>query len=704
MAPYQQFIDRLGDWNPQLLREFRGNLKRSSVVIVIGLSLVLQIAIFGLFSVGLPGAVQPDQLRLGTYPDIEINSVPSPRAAAVPVSSLAIVQSVFKEITVESAQPLSTDDADAVLPGDHLLTIDGQAMPSTTGDFSGLIQAIRGSSDPYSIGEEYVNRDQIGTWVELSLWREGRGEFAVKLPRVVVADYQSSYCRLGGSHIPGVYYPNRCAVTADAKAYAVDWVHWYETLFVVMGGVLIFAVMGLGTILLIGNLDQERRRGTLNFVRLSPRSSGNILLGQLLGVPSCLYLGVAIALPAHIYTGLQGGLSPIAIASFYAVLAIQTLVFYSAALLLGLVNVGLGSFQAWLGSGLVIGFQWFMLLIAHTSVTVPSPNAVFGTYLLTPFFSLRQLVPQAFSNNYAYDPGVELQSPPVIWFLGHTVGPLEYPLLVAINGFVLTACLWQALHRRYNNTQGTILSRRYSYGLTCGLVAMMLGFAVGSGTNLDQASRVITDNGITLTLMITVYFLGLLVALTPTRQTLQDWARFRQSRVAETHRKSLWRDLVFGDTSSPLLALVINLGIAFGLVFAWVLVTPLALTPAMGLSLLSCMGILLIYGLLSQIITLSRVKKTGVWAGGTIMLSFLLPGMLVAVLGGIENRFPGLSLATFPWIMFEGVSASAAFALLGQWIAIAAMTGIYVRQLHQAGESASKALMNNSLRRLKAQP
>ncbi|MEM9487405.1 MAG: hypothetical protein AAGA83_27375, partial [Cyanobacteria bacterium P01_F01_bin.116] len=50
-------LDRLGDLNPQLMRELKGRLKRFPVITAIVLSVLCQIAIIVGFWTALPGAV-----------------------------------------------------------------------------------------------------------------------------------------------------------------------------------------------------------------------------------------------------------------------------------------------------------------------------------------------------------------------------------------------------------------------------------------------------------------------------------------------------------------------------------------------------------------------------------------------------------------------------------------------------------------------
>jgi hypothetical protein len=48
------WLDRLGNWNPQLLREIRGKLKLRNLIVAIGLSLLFQILPLLFYSQRIP--------------------------------------------------------------------------------------------------------------------------------------------------------------------------------------------------------------------------------------------------------------------------------------------------------------------------------------------------------------------------------------------------------------------------------------------------------------------------------------------------------------------------------------------------------------------------------------------------------------------------------------------------------------------------
>jgi ABC-type Na+ efflux pump permease subunit len=59
-------------------------------------------------------------------------------------------------------------------------------------------------------------------------------------------------------------------------------------MFMSLSVFVLFIMLGVGTYMLISNLANEERRGTLNFIRLSPQSTLSVLGGKLLGVPILL--------------------------------------------------------------------------------------------------------------------------------------------------------------------------------------------------------------------------------------------------------------------------------------------------------------------------------------------------------------------------------------------------------------------------------
>jgi ABC-type Na+ efflux pump permease subunit len=138
--------------------------------------------------------------------------------------------------------------------------------------------------------------------------------------------------------------------------YIINWELWFRDIFTWLSVIGCFTILVAGTYLIISDLANEQRRETLNFIRLSPQSAQSILLGKMLGVPMLLYLAVFLAIPLHLWSGLAANIPLVEIFSFYAVIIGACILYYSGALLFGLVGSWLSGFQAWLGSGAVFVF------------------------------------------------------------------------------------------------------------------------------------------------------------------------------------------------------------------------------------------------------------------------------------------------------------------------------------------------------------
>ncbi|WP_426549040.1 hypothetical protein [Dapis sp. BLCC M126] len=107
---------------------------------------------------------------------------------------------------------------------------------------------------------------------------------------------------------------------------------------------IFLAVMLIGGVyMLVEDIAEEKRLGTLNFIRLSPQSSQKILLGKLLGVPILIYLAVAISLPLYLWATISSGLSLSGFLRVSVVLITFCCFFYNLSLLVAF----LGVTQAW---------------------------------------------------------------------------------------------------------------------------------------------------------------------------------------------------------------------------------------------------------------------------------------------------------------------------------------------------------------------
>ena len=146
-------------------------------------------------------------------------------------------------------------------------------------------------------------------------------------------------------------YDPKCVRDALGN-FTINWPQWWLEIFYWLSILSVLALLVAGTYMLVSDLDKEERRGTLNFIRLSPQSAKTIFLGKILGVPILLYLAAILAVPLHLYSGLAAQIPLNGILCFYIAVLASCALFYSAAMLFGLTTSWLGGFQPWLASGM----------------------------------------------------------------------------------------------------------------------------------------------------------------------------------------------------------------------------------------------------------------------------------------------------------------------------------------------------------------
>lgn len=469
----------------------------------------------------------------------------------------------------------------------------------------------------------------------------------------------------------------------DALGFVINWQVWWLELFLWLSMIGVFTLLVAGTYLLISDLAHEERRGTLNFIRLSPQSPENILVGKLLGVPILLYLVAVLAVPLHLGAGLAAQIPLIRILSFYSVLLSGCFFFYSAALLFGLVSTWLGGFQAWLGSGVVL------LLLANASLRPIEGFLGDLLKLFSPSLILQYLIAATGLNpvfSFSYLKIQDLQ-----WFsLPLGVGTLSVASSLLLNYGLWTYWSWQALKRRFPNPSKTILSKRQSYLLVACFEVVLLGFAV-----VSKRSDGLLVFQILLVLNL-LLFLSLIVVLTPGRQTLQDWPRYRRQQAFS---RNLWNrlfmsDLVWGEKSPALVAIAINLAITSTILVPWIVFSQDSNQLQAFLSLVISCNLILIYATITQLIMLMRTQKQALWVIGTLGAVIGLPTVIVIFLSASPSKIPGLWLVTpFAAAAIEYTSTTTVFlALLGQWSILTLFTLQITRQLKKVGESTSKTL------------
>ena len=410
-------------------------------------------------------------------------------------------------------------------------------------------------------------------------------------------------------------YSNQvCYAQNEAGNWVINWQLWWLDLFIILSITSIFALLVVGTYLLIADTVQEESRGTLNFIRLTPQSAGSVLLGKILGVPILVYTAIALLLPLHLVAGLQSHIPLGLILAFDLTVVASCAFFYCLALLWSLLDFGVSGFKPWFASGL-LGF----LLLFSTAILfgedVRLDHFLAWTLMFHPGIVLTYLIDASHLrfgtiNFLSTDNLAELSFYGQALWTKTTVGIG----LILVNFSLWTYWCWAILKRRFHNPEKTILSKVYSYWLTAWFALISLGFTLQTEASnltgdLSDDTYLISNNFVFLQVCLSLFGLGLIFALSPHRQTLYDWARYRH----QSQGNSLWKELVLGDNSPSTIAIAINLAIAIIFISPSIfLLLPQSHQYVFWGMVLSATNILL-YAVIAQFLLTIKTRKRAVW-------------------------------------------------------------------------------------------
>jgi hypothetical protein len=529
------------------------------------------------------------------------------------------------------------------------------------------------------------------------------GAYANRLPNSLNTYYSHYYCL-------ETYKQNNDNLNVCLKDTAgqvlINWDLWWLDIFLWLSFVAVFALFVAGTYMLISDLAKEEKNGTLNFIRVSPRSTQTILLGKLLGVPILLYLLVVCAIPLHTWAGLSAQIPLGLIIVFDSAVIAGCIFFYSLAMLFGLTTAYLGGFQAWLGSGLVFS------CLAFTSIGLDQEycgpvfyNSVDWLNLFNPAILLPNLVSNNLASlqtvgNYFNDDNLSSWQ----WFywpLGASV--VSILGLMLLNYCLWTYWIWQWLSRRFPNPTATVISKSESYKLVAFVQLMLLGFALSNSPSpvyyYDTSAFLNSffENLCWILSLNLLLFAGLIATLSPHRQTVQDWARYSHNNQF----KSLWQDLVWGEKSPPIVAIALNAIFTAGLLVFWILLWPEETTKTAALgSLLLFITAITIYTVIAQLMLLMKTQKRGLWAVSTVWTLIVLPLLVFTLLSLEPDDQPFFWLfSAFSWAATEHISFNAVLlAFVAQVVILGGLTWLLKRRVNHLGESATKALLKPGLK------
>jgi hypothetical protein len=515
--------------------------------------------------------------------------------------------------------------------------------------------------------------------------------FQIQLPThsVGLQYYTNKYC----TGVDKSYYEEPLCLKDGFDNFIINWQLWSLDIFTSLSLIGCFTLLVAGSYLLINDLAKEEKRQTLNFIRLSPQSPQSILSGKILGVPILLYLVIFLAVPLHLWLGFSAKIPLISILSFYTDVVATCFLYYNGSLLFGLVGSWLGGFQAWLGSGVVLGF----LFLTHKAIIREMPDDY--PLIILRLFNPSNLTPHSALGDSSTFAKFHWFSLPLGESFFTTVG---FSLL--INGLG-TYCIWQSLQRCFRDESATILSKKQSYLLTSGFALITIGCANWQELVLKEFPRpqLLYENFVCLFLLDFGLFLYLIMALNPHRQTLQDWARYRKIySYQQLGDGKLVKDLIWGEKSPGLLAIALNAMIAITSLSIFILLchVPLDYKLPAFFSLALAGSLAMLYAALAQLVLLMKNQHRVFWATGIVGAAIVLPAIIVAMFSSYANHnsFLWLFSIAAPILVIspDGKSLSAMtlfVAIISHWTIAGLLLFQLTRQLKKAGESATKALL-----------
>ncbi len=383
---------------------------------------------------------------------------------------------------------------------------------------------------------------------------------------------------------------------------------------------------------------------------------------------------------------------------FYGITIACCAFFYTAALFYGLAVPKLMGFQAWLGGGAVLFFLWGM-----TAFTVESHqedaigNVADWLTLFYPGKVLAYLVHATSVAEKAHYLNLE-QITQLSWFQLHLwENAFTGMFFILLNLGIGIYFLGQGIKRRFHNPIATPITKQQSYWLTTSLVAILAGFSLESLDYYDRPTG-LWENMLGLLCFQVPLFLGLIAALSPERQTLQDWARYRHQAGAKNTSKNLLQDLIWGEKSPSTLAIAINLAIASLIQLPLLLILPLEhYKLAAFTGILLNISIMLIYASVAQLMLMMKTSKRQIWAAATITGLIAAPLTIFGLFQLNPSGYSGVWLfSVLPAVATQDAGAGEILlALITQWGAILALAFFMMKQLKAAGASATKALLSS---------
>jgi hypothetical protein len=491
------------------------------------------------------------------------------------------------------------------------------------------------------------------------------------LDRQKLIETHSNYCTSSFD----IRYDGKLCHLGMNGGFEINWQKWWLDIFSCLSWILPLGLILGSVYTLVADLVREEKRGTLNFIRLSPQSAQTIFLGKIIGVPILIYLAIAATLPLHLIAGINAGGSIFLLLGWYLAIGSLSFLFASTTVL----YVLLGGVQAIL-----------------TVIAVAYP-------VCTPLFAINTFNTKTIEHSdWSGSDSLRWFGLPIVsnalWFYAFEIGCC----------LVASYWVWQALERRYLNPTATIISKSQSYRLNFCWQLWIAGFALSAillGSREYSYAREGAANG--LAAIDFAALLLLIPMLLPSKQAVQDWSRYRRERVTHQQRKfwqrELVKDLIGNDKSPALLAIAINLGMALVL---WLPLSIFAFSRRLtGFQFVAgvCIAVSLIaiYAAIAHLALFFKFKQRKTWIIGCVGGAMFLPMVGALVLSPMHTP-TGLAamLLVFSPLAAIGIWQLSAGTILAAFLTqvgiFAFLTRQLQRKLQQSGQSQTKGLTANN--------
>lgn len=538
-------------------------------------------------------------------------------------------------------------------------------------EFDLRIAKIPMNNSPKNLPQAISWLDRIGDW-NPQLLREIRGR--LKLRNIIVAIGLSILFQI----LLILFYTQRipsedCSAQLRGFGCATSWQSWWLEQFRFITWTEPFILFLAGVYSLVADLSLEDYKGTLNFIRISPRSSISILMGKIMGVPLLAYIALGLTIPYHLTVAIGAQVPFTFLLSFYVLLIGTAFLLFSASLLLAL----LSSWKAKFGGQVSAG----ALLFSFITFIWIAPAFMWWN-IFTTWGSFSQVL---FGGNVS---SIKAEW----WYLPITDNIWNSHIFTIANLAIFSFAIWRILARRFHNPTATLISKGQSYIVTAFLQLLMLGFCMQSSFNTTSNSAAEFRLAMLLFVYIanTFMFLATISALTPQRQSLLDWVRFGAFSTTEDHPsgfKYILRDLIWSDKSPAPIAIAINLLFTQLPILIWVNSWTNNEIRGKAMVVLASFSIsIILISLITQLILFLKTRNPTAWATGMISALILLPALVMLSLSISPDRYGGLWLFFgFPWIVVSNIKLSdIILGFAGQICLIIALTLQLIYQLQRA--------------------